>query len=108
MFYFKGGHPLVDQEYFGQSVVGGFDGSAALDNGTNLKFHRWIGGCSSELGVFTELTIHLIARLIGIAVQIGETDRRGRDDQRLTVGLNRYLRNNGASKAASPFENPMP
>ena len=94
MFCLKGDHPLVNQEYFRQSVVGGLDGSATFYNRTYLEFHRWIGGCRCEFRAIADLAIYLIARLVGIAIQIGEADRCRWNHQFLSVGHDGYLRHN--------------
>ena len=64
MFCLKGDHPLVNQEYFRQSIVGGLDGSATFYNRTYLEFHRWIGGCRCEFRAIADFAIYLIARLV--------------------------------------------
>ena len=77
---------LVDEEYLGQSVVRGLHRGAALDDGADLELHSRIVGGRSESGTLTQLAIYLIARLIGVTIEIGESDGCRRNDQFLTVG----------------------
>ena len=62
---------LVNQEYLRQTLPSGLDSSTTLDDGTDFELHFRIVGGSRESRALTQLAVHLIAGLIGIAVEIG-------------------------------------